>query len=122
MNGFNLSTMWYYNTGRPINGIAGTDLNNDTVVNDRPLYQGSNAYAGPAFFQADARLSRRFRITERHGIEGIFEVQNLTNTVSADCTSSCTNAVVNVAPLADFRRLSLARQGRVVQFGARYSF
>lgn len=122
MNGFNLSSTWFYNSGRPVNGIQGTDLNGDTVVNDRPLFQGWNSFTGPAFFQVDARLSRRFRLTERHSLEAIFEAQNVTNHVNADCSSSCTNAVVNVVWLPDFGRLTLARQGRVVQFGVRYAF
>src|ERR1700721_3258791 len=61
-NGFELSTIPYKNSGFPINVIAGTDLNNDGVVNDRPLFAGRNAYTGRGFAQGGAQIKRYFDV------------------------------------------------------------
>ena len=124
INGFEISTMTYYNSGYPINIITGTDLNNDGVLNDRPLFVGQNSVRGPAMLQIDARLARSFTLKERYRIEGLIEAENLLNSTNAACstTTGCTPAVVNTATAADFGRITSARTARNVQFGLKFNF
>ena len=58
LNGFQFSTLVFYNSGFPVNATAGADLNNDLVLNDRAPFRERNAFAGPDYFQVDLRLSR----------------------------------------------------------------
>ena len=46
INGFELSYTMLYNSGYPINVTAGTDLNKDGNLNDRPLYMARNSGRG----------------------------------------------------------------------------
>jgi hypothetical protein len=124
INGFEVSAMTYYNSGYPINVITGTDLNNDGVLNDRPLYVGQNSVRGPAMLQVDARLARSVTVKERYRIQGLIEAENLLNSTNAACstTTGCTPAVVNTATAADFGRITSARTARNVQFGLKLNF
>ena len=124
MNGFQLSTMTYYNSGYTINAQAGIDLNNDGVLNDRPLYRGRNDVAGPELVQIDLRLARTFRVRERYEVAGLFETENTLNSTNPNCsiTAGCTGAVVNTVNSADFGRITSARSSRNVQFGFRVRF
>jgi hypothetical protein len=124
INGFEISTMTYYNSGYPINVITGTDLNNDGVLNDRPLFVGQNSVHGPAMLQIDARLARSFTFKERYRAQALIEAENLLNSTNANCstTTGCTPAVVNTATAADFGRITSARTARNVQFGLKFNF
>src|ERR1019366_4234042 len=77
INGFEISTMTYYNSGYPINIMSGVDLNNDGVLNDRPLYVARNSIYGPSMLQIDARLARSFTIRERYRLQALLEAENL---------------------------------------------
>ena len=55
INGFEISSSAFYNSGYPINVVAGTDLNNDGILNDRPLFVGRNSVQGPSIFQIDTQ-------------------------------------------------------------------
>lgn len=123
VNGFQLSTLVFYNSGFPVNGQAGADLNNDLVLNDRLPFRGRNAFTGPDYVQVDLRLSRRIRFTAASSIELMVESENLFNRLNASCsTAGCTGAVVNRDGAADFGRITGTRPGRYVQFGARVLF
>lgn len=123
LNGFELSTMVFYNSGFPINPVAGVDLNNDLVLNDRPLFLGRNSITGPDMLDFDLRLVRRFTYRERYHLELIAESENLTNRLNANCgTAGCTSSVVNTWGAADFGRITATQPGRKIQFGFRLSF
>lgn len=123
INGFELSSVVFYNNGYPVNALAGVDLNQDLVLNDRALFRGRNAFGGPDFLQMDVRLVRRIRFAERHSIELIAESENVLNRLNAACSiAGCTGAVQNREGLADFGRILAARPGRQLQFGMRYTF
>lgn len=66
-------------SGRPWNLLAGVDLNRNGDANDRPAGLGRNVGVTPAFYNLDARLTRRFVNRERLKIEGVAEVFNLFN-------------------------------------------
>lgn len=123
LNGLQLSTLAFYNSGFPVNGTAGTDLNNDLVLNDRLPFRGRNAFDGPSYFQVDMRLSRRFRFSQHGSVELLLESENLLNRLNASCSiAGCTSAVVARDGAADFGRITGTRPGRYVQFGARLLF
>ena len=123
VNGFEFSTMLFYNSGFPVTASAGTDLNGDLVNNDRPLFRGRNDVKGPDYFQIDFRLVRRLVFRDRYSIELIAEAENLTNRFNANCSiAGCTSAVVNVATASDFGRITSVRPPRRFQFGGRFTF
>lgn len=122
-NGFEASSVVFFNSGYPINALAGTDLNQDLVLNDRVPFRARNTFQGPGFFQMDFRLVRRIRFGEQQSLELIAESENLTNRLNAGCSiAGCTSAVVNRDDAADFGRITTTRPGRNFQFGMRYSF
>lgn len=123
LTGFQLSTLVFYNSGFPVNAVAGTDLNNDLVLNDRLPFRGRNDFVGPDYLQVDLRLSRRIRFSDAGSIELMVESENLFNRLNASCSiAGCTSAVVNRDGAADFGRVTGTRPGRYVQFGARLLF
>lgn len=123
IKGFEISSVFFYNSGYPVNAQAGVDLNNDLVLNDRIIGRGRNAFQGPNFAQMDVRLARKMRIKERHTIEFIAESENIFNRFNPACSiAGCTSAVVNRDGAADFGRVTSTRPGRVFQFGMRYGF
>jgi hypothetical protein len=123
IKGLEVSSVFFYNSGYPINALAGADLNNDLVLNDRIVGRGRNAFQGPNFAQMDLRLARKIKIFEGQTLELIAESENFLNRFNPGCSiSSCTAAVVNRDGAADFGRITATRPGRVFQFGMRYSF
>jgi hypothetical protein len=103
--------------------VAGVDLNNDLVLNDRPLFLGRNSITGPNMLDLDLRLARRFVYRERYNLELIAESENLANRLNANCgTAGCTSSVVNQWTAADFGRITATQPGRKIQFGVRVSF
>ena len=123
IKGLEVSSVFFYNSGYPINALAGADLNNDLVLNDRIVGRGRNAFQGPNFAQMDLRLARKIKIVEGQTLELIAESENFLNRFNPGCSiASCTGAVVNRDGAADFGRITATRPGRVFQFGMRYSF
>jgi hypothetical protein len=124
INGFELSSTMLYNSGYPINMTAGTDLNKDGNLNDRPLFTARNGFRGPSILEVDARLQRAFLIREQYKLIGSFETENLLNSTNTSCSTSggCTGAVVNTAGAPDFGRITGARTARNVQFGVKFTF
>jgi hypothetical protein len=124
LNGFEFSSMTYMNSGFPINEIAGTDLNNDGVVNDRPLFVGRNSLNGSGLSQEDAQIKRYFNIGEHVRVAAFFEAENLLNTNNLNCntTTGCTGSVINTANSNDFLRQTSARTSRNVQTGLSLKF
>jgi hypothetical protein len=124
INGFEISSMIFYNSGYPINAVSGIDLNNDGLTNDRPLFRGRNDVAGPGLIQVDGRIQRTFIVREKYHIVGLLEAENALNHTNASCStaSGCSGAVVNTAGAGDFGRITSARTARNVQFGAKFVF
>jgi hypothetical protein len=113
----------FYNSGFPVNALAGADLNNDLALNDRLPFRGRNAFTGPDYFQVDLRLSRRIRFNRTASFELMLESENLFNRLNASCSiAGCTAAVVNRDGAADFGRITDTRPGRYVQLGGRFLF
>ena len=78
--GFELSPVLQYDSARPFNLYAGTDVNGDhSGFSDRPAGAPRNSGIGPNYIGMDLRLSRRFRITEKAGLQITAEAFNLAN-------------------------------------------
>jgi len=123
VNGWMISPNVTRTSGFPINAVSGSDLNGDSVNNDRPLYRGRNDTPGYGFQEVNLRISRTFKLTERIGIELIGEAENLFNSLNVACTTGgCSGAVVNNANAADFRRITNAFDSRQIQVGGRLRF
>ena len=124
INGFELSTTFFYNSGFPINVTSGIDLNNDGTLNDRPLFRGYDDVTGPSMRQLDARLARSFAFRDRYRLTAILETENVLNSTNASCSTAggCTGAVISTATAADFGRITSARTARNVQIGLKFNF
>jgi len=78
--GFELSPVLQYDSARPFTLYAGTDVNGDhSGFSDRPTGAPRNSGIGPNYIGMDLRLSRRFRITEKAGLQITAEAFNLAN-------------------------------------------
>lgn len=119
LNGFQLSSIAYLNSGFPINVIAGTDLNNDGVVNDRPAYASRNSYRGRGFSQVSAQVKRNYDIRETVHLSAFIGAENLFNTNNLGCntTNGCSGAVINTANSSDLFRETSAGTSRNMQIG-----
>ncbi len=119
LNGFESSSTTYLNSGFAINPIAGTDLNNDGVVNDRPLFVGRNSLRARGLSQEDLELKRYFDFRERYHLSAFAIAENLLNTNNLNCNTAtgCTLAVVNAVNSNSFLSEISARTSRNMQFG-----
>lgn len=124
LNGFEVSTITYQNSGFPINLVAGTDLNNDGVVNDRPLFLSRNSLTGRGFSQVSAQVKRYFNVGEYVHLAAFIEAENLLNTNNLNCntTTGCTGSVINTANSSDLLRQTAAGTSRNVQLGVSLKF
>jgi hypothetical protein len=81
LSGFQLSPIFKYNSGHPLNILAGgTDINGDRhSTNDRPLGFGRNSGLGPDYSDMDLRLSKNFKLGEHSAVQVVAEAFNLFN-------------------------------------------
>lgn len=120
LGGFQLSYIFGYGSRLPFNVLTGTDRNNDTNVNDRPAGVGRNTGRGFDSASLDVRVSRRFSLTERVGLEVIAEGFNVLNRANLQLPNNTFGAGAN--PLPSFGRPNAAGDARQIQFGLRASF
>jgi hypothetical protein len=120
LRGFQLSYIYTYASRLPFNIVTGNDRNFDTNNNDRPVGVGRNTGRGFDFASLDLRLSRRFRFTERLGLEVLaegFNVLNRTNLAIPNNTFG-----TGTTPLSSFGQPTAAFDPRQFQFGLRLSY
>lgn len=115
-----LAPLFTYTSRLPFNVLAGTDLNNDTNLNDRPRGLGRNTGRGFDFASLDLRLSRTFPISERWSVQAIAESFNTLNRANA----ALPNAVFGTAlqPRPAFGTATAMNNPRQLQFALRVSF
>lgn len=79
LNGWSFAPIFVYYSGRPISAsVSGTSLNNSFGDNFLPL-AGRNSYRLPSLVNIDARLSKRFKLTESMNLEFLAEAFNIVN-------------------------------------------
>ena len=94
LKGWAVTPIFRYNSARPFNLLAGTELNNDRHnTTDRPLFAGRNTGIGPTFWTVDTRVSRRFNINDRASLEGMFEAFNLFNHLNFASVNNVVGAI-----------------------------
>jgi hypothetical protein len=120
LRGFQLSYIYTYGSRLPFNVLLGSDRNFDTNNNDRPVGVGRNTGRGFDFASFDLRLSRRFRLTERLGLDVLAEGFNLFNRANFGVPNNTFGP--GVTPLATFGQPTAAFDPRQFQFGLKLSF
>jgi carboxypeptidase family protein len=120
VEGMQFSYIFTYASALPFNIQTGGDRNFDTNFNDRPAGVARNAGRGFDFASLDLRLSKRFRITERLGIEVLAESFNTLNRTNFQLPNNTFGP--GIEPLPSFRRPNAAGDPRQIQFGLRVSY
>lgn len=120
LRGFELSYIYTYASRLPFNVLLGSDRNFDTNNNDRPVGVGRNTGRGFDFASFDLRVSRRFRLTERLGLDVLAEGFNLFNRANFGVPNNTVGS--GTTPLATFGQPTAAFDPRQLQFGLRLSF
>ena len=118
--GFQISGIMTWRTGTPFSAYTNSDSNKDGNFTDRPIINGvlmdRNSFRQPNYWNTDLRISRNFRITERHRVELIVDLFNAFNhenwSYSVSSNESTTTAKgsiwgTNQTPLSTFRALRL---------------
>jgi hypothetical protein len=119
-SGFALSYIFTYSSALPFNILTGTDRNNDTNANDRPVGVGRNTGRGFNYASLDLRLARKFSLTERVRLELLAEGFNVLNRANLQLPNNVFGA--GATPLAAFGRPNAAADPRQLQFGLRLDF
>jgi hypothetical protein len=120
LHGFQLSYIYTYSSRLPFNVLQGSDRNQDTNNNDRPLGVGRNTGCGFDFASLDMRLSRRFRLNERVGLDLLAEGFNLFNRANLGVPNNTFGS--GNSPLPTFGQPTAAFDPRQLQFGLKLSF
>ena len=120
VSGFQLNPVLRYGSALPFNILTGTDRNNDTNNNDRPVGVGRNTGRGFSFSSFDLRLSRRVKLTESIGLEVIAEAFNLFNRANLQLPNGTWGT--GTTPNATFRQPTAAADPRQLQFGLRLNY
>jgi hypothetical protein len=124
MNNFKLSTMTYVHGGLPINVYAGSDLNGDQDLNDRPLFASRNSARGSNLYEEDMRLAYDIPFENRYRLDFYSEAENLFNHPNENCntTTGCTSAVNNNVTSAAYLHPISDRNPRGLYFGTKLTF
>jgi hypothetical protein len=130
--GFELSSIFNYNSGHPFNLLAGADVNSDGhFTNDRPAGAGRNTGLGPSFTDFDLRLTRVFKLNEKAAVTLLAESFNLANHTNYSSVNNVVGAgfappftVRGSANLFPNQPLAFtaAFPAREVQLGVRFAF
>jgi hypothetical protein len=120
LHGFKLTYIYSYSSRLPFNVLQGSDRNQDTNNNDRPVGVRRNTGRGFDFAALDMRLSRRFRLSERIGLELLAEGFNLFNRANLGVPNNTFGP--GNRPLPTFGEPTAAFEPRQLQFGLKLSF
>lgn len=120
ISGFQLSPIFRYGSALPFNILFGSDRNNDTNVNDRPVGVGRNTGQGFNFASVDLRLSRQIKFAEHFSVELMAEGFNILNRANYQLPNATYGS--GAIPRATFGRPTAAADARQIQFGVRLSF
>ncbi|HTK37898.1 MAG TPA: TonB-dependent receptor [Pyrinomonadaceae bacterium] len=128
LNGWSFSPIYNFYSGRAFDGtVSGTSLNNSFGDNRFPL-NPRNAYRLPNLINIDARLSKRFRLTESMNLELLAEAFNVVNRthVFAENSTLYTRSGTVLTYNSSFGQItgtdSTLYRERQIQFAARFQF
>ncbi len=128
LNGWSFAPIYTFYSGRPFTGsVSGTSLNGTNGDNLFPLL-GRNTFRLPGLHNIDARLSKRFKFTERYNLELLAEAFNIVNRTHIFAVNSTlyTRSGTNLNYNPSFGQVtgtdSTLYRERQVQFAARFQF
>jgi len=88
-NGWQMSSVLTYGSGRPVNATIAGDVNQDgNTYNDRLPGYRRNAFIGPDYFTTDFRLTRNLHVSERVTLQLLAESFNTFNRTNVQVTVS----------------------------------
>jgi hypothetical protein len=136
LHGFQLSGILTLADGRPYSGTTSGNPSPAGIQGGllgvggsyRVPFIGRNTFTNPGVANADARLAREIKFTERTRLQLIFEAFNLTNRVQVTSinTTQFNTRGTTLFPRTDFQTVSAAGTNlfgpRQFQLGARFSF
>jgi hypothetical protein len=130
-----LSSILTVGSGRPYNILAGADLNGDgdggtqspdrarTTPTDPSTSLKRNAATLPAQATIDLRISRRFPLSGRASVDGIFEIFNLTNRTNyTDVNNIFGTGAYPASPVPTFGQFTQAGPPRQMQLAFKVNF
>ena len=119
-----ISMILFARSGNAFDVRAGTDLNRDSVNNDRPPFVGRNAHKGPESVQLDMRYARFLRFGGRYKGQVLIEAANLLNRANPSSANNAVNRTYGTGtePVASFGEVISFREMRRVQLGVRFDF
>jgi hypothetical protein len=120
LSGWQISPLFLYTSELPFNVQLGSDRNNDTNNNDRPVGVGRNTGRGFDFATLDIRLSRRFQITERMRLQATLESFNTLNRTNQALPNNTYGT--GLTPLPSFGVATAVFDPRQVQIGLRLDY
>jgi hypothetical protein len=123
--GFRLGAMVQYYSSLPFNITTGVSTIQGTTA--RPVVNGTyiprNAGSGFDYFNVNARLSRRFALSERLRLEAMAEAFNAFNRVNGVARNGSFGAGAYPSnPSSTFNQTTAVSDPRTLQFGLRVSF
>lgn len=131
LNGWSFSPIFTYYSGAPYSGtVTGTSLNRTFGASHLPIL-GRNSFRLPSITNIDARLSKRFKLTESMNLEILGEAFNIANTthvfgVDRAMYNRAGSSNTLTFRSADFGNVTAAQstqyRERQVQFAARFQF
>ncbi len=116
---------FFARSGSTFDVRSGTDLNRDSVNNDRPYFFGRNTGKGPSSYQFDVRYSRFIPLgKERRRLSFSAEAANILNHPIPDSTNAFINRTYGTGdqPLPTFRDILARHEMRRIQMGLRFDF
>lgn len=97
-NGWQISSVVNYGSGRPVNATVAGDPNQDgNDLNDRLPGYSRNGFTGPDYATADMRLTRRIRLNERYKLNFSADAFNLFNRDNRRVAITSNGLVVNAS-------------------------
>jgi len=136
VHGFQLSGILTLADGRPYSGTVSGNPSPAGIQggllgvggSSRAPFLGRNTFTNPGVANADARLAREIKFTERMRLQLIFEAFNVTNRVQVTGINTTQYNIrsLTLFPRTDFQTISAAGTNlfgpRQLQLGARFSF
>jgi hypothetical protein len=124
-HGFELSSLVQYYSALPFNITAGVNTIQGTPA--RPISNGEfisrNADNGFDYFNVNARLSRRFHLSDHIQMETMLESFNLFNHVNRIALNGVFGTgTYPTSPLPNFKQVTAVADPRTLQLGLRVSF